>query len=86
MKDGSYRPFKAVAILSDLHQSQHLPGTISDNPTPLKFFMLLAAVGLVITTALGIIMAFRFSQSKVSVVVCLVAGVVIPIAILLIYR
>src|SRR2546422_735971 len=85
-KDGSYRPPRAVAILSDVHQFQHIPPTSTEKGTPLRYFILTAAVGLVFTTVLGIIMAFRFSPSKASVVLCLLAGVAIPVAILIIYH
>jgi len=85
-KDRSYTPPRAVVILSDVHQFQHVPPTSSESGTPLRYFMLAAAVGLVMTTLLGIIMAFRFSRSKASVVLCLTAGVAVPVAILLIYH
>ena len=48
--------------------------------------MLAAAIGLIVTTILGIIMAFRYGRSKPSVILCLLAGVVIPAALLLIYH
>jgi hypothetical protein len=48
--------------------------------------MLAAAMGLIVTTILGIIMAFRYGRSKPSVIVCLFAGVVIPAALLFIYH
>jgi len=86
MKDGSYNPPRAAVILSDVHQFQHIPPTSSDEGTPLRYFILAAAVGLVITTVLGIVMAFRFGPRKAPVILCLSAGVVIPIVILLIYR
>ena len=86
MKDGSYTPPRAVVILSDVHQFQHIPPTSSNSATPLRYFMLAAACGLVLTTTLGIIMAFRFSRSKAAVLLCLVAGVAVPVALLLIYR
>ena len=57
-KDGSYSPPRAVVLLSDIHQVQHLPPTSSDADTPLRYFMLAAAIGLILTTILGIIMAF----------------------------
>jgi hypothetical protein len=85
-KDGSYVPPAAVVMLSDIHQDQHLPGTHGRSPTPLRYFMLAASVGLVLTTILGIIMAFRYSRSKGPVWMCLLAGVIVPVAILLIYR
>src|SRR5205085_1618159 len=70
LKDGSYSPPRAVAILSDVHQFQHIPPTSSESGTPLRYFMLAAAAGLVLTTVLGIIMAFRFSRSKTAVILC----------------
>jgi len=85
-KDGSYIPPHSAVVLSEIHQFQHLPNTSSESARPLRYFMLAAAVGLVLTTALGIIMAFRYGQSKIWVTSTLVAGVVIPIALLLIYR
>jgi uncharacterized iron-regulated membrane protein len=86
MKDGSYRPPETVAILSEIHMTQHIPPTNTNGSTPLRYFMLAASVGLVATTIIGIVMAFRFARSKTPVILCLVAGVVIPVAILLIYR
>ena len=86
LKDGSYSPPRALVILSDVHQFQHVPPTSSESGTPLRYFIFMAAVGLMLTTVLGIIMAFRFSPSKASVILCLLAGVVIPAALLLIYH
>ena len=86
LKDGSYSPPRAVVILSDIHQFQHIPPTSSESGTPLRYFMLAAAAGLVLTTILGIIMAFRFSRSKTPVILCLLAGIAIPVVILLIYH
>jgi hypothetical protein len=47
--------------------------------------MLLSAAGLVLTTALGIIMAFRFARSIMAPLLCLGAGVLIPVVILILY-
>lgn len=85
-KDNSYVPPKVVVLLSDIHQYQHIPPGSFDAFTPLKYFMLAATVGLVASSILGIVMAFRFGRSRASVVSCLVAGVVVPIVILLIYH
>jgi len=84
-KDGSYNPPTAFVVLSDIHQYQHVSQANFHSGTPLRYFFLAAAVGLVLTTTLGIIMAFRYSRSKVSVVLCLLAGMAVPAAILLIY-
>ena len=75
-KDGSHRPLAAVALLSVVHRFP---------PTPLRYFMLAAAFGLVVTSVLGIVMAFRYGRNKRAVILSAAAGVVIPVAILLIY-
>lgn len=85
-KDGSYTPPHTVALLSSIHQYQHLTGTPARSGTPLKYFALAAAVGLVLTTALGIVMAFRYSRSTVVVAICIMTGIALPLGILLLYR
>lgn len=85
-KDNSYIPAKAVVVLSEIHQFQHVPPGNPDAGTPLRYFILAAAIGLVLTTILGIIMAFRFGRSRATVSLCLVAGVAIPLAMLLLYH
>ena len=85
-KDGSYSPPRSVGFLSYVHQFQHIPPTSSEADTPLRYFMLAAAIGLIVTTILGIIMAFRYGRSRLSVILCLLGGVVIPVGILLIYH
>ena len=54
--------------------------------TPLRYFILAASVGLVVSTILGIIMAFRFGRSRISAILCLLAGVVVPVIILSVYQ
>ena len=83
-KDHSYIPPKAVVIGSEIHQFQHIGG--SEAGTPLRYFILAAAIGLVFTTCLGIVMAFRYGQSRAWVAVSLAAGLIIPVVILLIYH
>jgi hypothetical protein len=85
-KDHSYEPPRIVSILSGIHVSQRLPSGSGEDATPLKYFILAAAVGLVASSVLGIMMAFRFGRNRAAVVLCLAAGVVVPVALLLIYR
>ena len=85
-KDGSYIAPRPVVVLSAIHTDQHLPGTEASAYTPLHTFVLLAAVGLVTTTILGVIMAFRFGRSGRAAALCLAAGVAIPVGILFIYH
>jgi hypothetical protein len=84
-KDGSYRPPTAFVLLSSVHVVQHIPPTNSNGPTPLRYFILAASLGLVLTSVLGIIMAFRFGHKR-AVILSVISGVVIPVAILLIYH
>ncbi len=85
-KDGSYSPPRLVAMFSDIHQYQHLTPAGSGAPTPLRYFVLAAAIGLIATTALGLVMAFRYGRSRTWAVSCLLAGIAVPVAMLLIYR
>jgi|SRR6266566_7733647 ABC-type spermidine/putrescine transport system permease subunit I len=85
-EDTSYIAPKLLKILSSIHQYQHLPATDPTRYTPLRFFVLAAAVGLVFTTILGFVMAFRFSRSPIPVFAALAAGVILPTALVLIYR
>lgn len=83
-KNGYVAP-PALKMLSAIHKDQHLMGKKYSAYTPLRSFMFLSAVGLLLTTALGIVMAFRFARSVLTPLLCLGAGIVIPVAILFIY-
>lgn len=52
------------------------------SPWPLKWFVVLMSLGLIVTTALGIWMAFKYSKNKAVVWGLLAAGVLLPIALL----
>jgi len=82
-KDGRYRPPVAVAMLSAVHVRQHIA---ADGPTPLRYFMLAASFGLVVTSVLGIVMAFRYGRSRRAVILSAVAGIAIPVVLLFVYR
>jgi hypothetical protein len=83
-KNGYTAP-ASLKALSAIHKDQHLTGRKYSAYTPLRSFMFLSAAGLVITTALGIVMAFRCARSVIAPLLCLGAGVIIPVAILLLY-
>ena len=85
-KDGSYTAPAVLETLSDIHTNQHLPGGKATHRTPFHAFALLAAIGLVTTTLLGVVMAFRFSSGVLAPVLCLLGGVALPAALLFIYR
>ena len=85
-KDGSYVAPPTIQTLSAVHMNSHLPGKRASDYTPLRAFWLLTAAGLVATTALGVVMAFRFSRSALVPIAWLAAGIGIPLVILLLYR
>ena len=51
---------------------------------PMKLFFLLVSVGLFVSTLTGIYMAYRYARGKGMVTALLVAGVVVPLLLLLI--
>jgi hypothetical protein len=85
-KDGSYIPPRVVALLSDVHQFQHIPPSNYEASTPLRYFVLAAAFGLVATTILGIVMALRYGRNRAWAVLCLAGGIIIPVGLLLLFR
>jgi hypothetical protein len=54
----------------------------SHNPLPLKFFFLLVSIGLFISTLSGLYMSYRYSRNRRLITGLLIAGIVIPIALL----
>src|SRR5256885_8931865 len=56
--DHSYTAPHALAVLSDIHKGAHIPPTPNRKPTPLRYFLFAAAVSLVTTTILGVIMGY----------------------------
>ncbi len=85
-KDKSYVAPRALAALSYIHKDAHIPATPARQPTPLRYFLCAAAIGLVISTVLGVIMAYRFSRQPLVATICLLAGTVLPALLLWIYR
>jgi hypothetical protein len=85
-KDRSYTAPPALAALSFVHKNAHVPGTPGRQSTPLRYFMLAAAAGLVTTAVIGVVMAYRFSQRPMVATVCLFSGIALPMALLWIYK
>ncbi len=54
----------------------------SHNPLPLKFYFLLVSIGLFLSTLSGLYMSYRYSRNRRLITALLIAGVVIPIALL----
>ncbi len=85
-KDGSYVAPRALAILSDIHKDAHIPPTRRASPAPVRYFMLAAALGLIMTTVIGVIMAYRFSRRPLVATICLAIGIFLPAVLLWIYK
>jgi ABC-type nitrate/sulfonate/bicarbonate transport system permease component len=85
-KDHSYTAPRVLTVLSDVHKDAHIPPTPGRNPTPLRYFMLAGAIGLVVSSVLGVIMAYRFSRRPLVATICLLSGIIVPAIMLWVYR
>ena len=83
---GGYVAPRILSALSDIHKNAHIPPTKRNSPAPVRYFMFAAAVGLVATTIIGVIMAYRFSRKPIVASVCLILGTVLPVILLWIYH
>ncbi len=83
---GGYVAPRMLSTLSDIHKNGHIPPTKRNSPAPVRYFMFVAATGLVLTTIIGVIMAYRFSRKPIVATVCLIIGTVLPAALLWIYH
>jgi len=82
-KDGSYTPPRVLKVLSSVHKNETTSKEIPQK-TAFKYFVFCACAALVTTTLLGIVMAYRFTASPVTVTLCLLAGVAVPLFLLLV--
>ena len=85
-KGGSYVAPRALSVLSNIHKDAHIPPTRRSSPAPVRYFMLAAAFGLVITSLVGVIMAYRFSRQPLVATICLAIGVLVPVGLLWVYQ
>ena len=84
-KDGSYTPAPIIRTLSAVHKDQVLPGVKRQDGLAMQWFTLGASMGLILTTCLGIVMAYRVTRRPVVVTLCLLAGILAPTALLTSY-
>ncbi|MBT3344533.1 MAG: hypothetical protein HN712_20350 [Gemmatimonadetes bacterium] len=80
-KDGSYQAPRVLSVLSDVHEHQRA-GNDAGRSSAFAAIVVLTSLGLMATTILGILMAFRFAQQTSLVWILLTAGVVIPLFLL----
>lgn len=70
-------PFADAAAF--MHPRPDLPRVQARNPLPLKIFAAMVALGLFVSTLLGIYMAWRYTRKPMLIAALLVAGVVVPV-------
>jgi hypothetical protein len=71
----------AVVPVQAAPEAPHMP---EKNPLPLKIFFAFVALGLFVSTLIGIYMAYRYSRKPALLSLLLLAGVVLPIVLALI--
>ena len=76
----------ALALASTIHTGRGLkggdPSTLS-SPL-LHWFVIAMAVGFILTTILGVVMALRYGKSRRAAVICLLAGFLLPLSMVLV--
>ncbi len=65
--------------LSTIHTGRRFKDASDLTSLPLRVFVLGMAVSFVITTVLGVVMAFKFGRSRRAAFYCLVGGAVVPL-------
>src|SRR4051812_25154577 len=73
-----------LSSLSTIHTSHGLKGGGGFASFALTIFVLLMASGFIVSVMLGIVMALKLGRGKRAAVYCLVGGVVIPLAIIVV--
>lgn len=78
-KTDSYQPPEIIKALSEVHKDQRFSygNKRPVSSVPFKVFVLLMSLGILATTILGIIMAFKYTSPWI-VWVCLLGGASIP--------
>ncbi len=76
-----------LMLASTIHTGREMKtksGEVSDLSSPLlRWFVIAMALGMILTTLLGVVMAFRFGKGRAASI-CLAAGVLIPASLILI--
>ena len=80
-KDGSYTAPEWLRLLSNIHIHQRWQQAAASNT--FRWFAAAAAIGFLLTSLLGILMAFKLSKSKLTVWLCLIAGALVPILLII---
>ncbi len=78
-KDGSYSPPAVVRVLSEVHVHQRYIVGAKHSSTFFRTFVLTMAGFLLVTIAIGILLALRASRRPWTVWVCLLGGILLPV-------
>ena len=82
-RDGSYTPPPAVKFVSDMHMAEDLGGP---QKWAFRGLLWLVAASLVVSSAIGLILAFRLEPARGRVWMLTAAGVLLPLALFLLAR
>jgi len=86
LKNGSYQAPQVLKEISEVHKKQRMGERDKEKPTrslSFRYLVALMSVGVSGTIVLGVIMAFQTLRSPGPVILCLVAGTVLPALLLL---
>jgi len=87
-ESGNYAPPAIIKSLSQVHKNQRWVDSHKkpDSSVPFRYLVLLMTIGLLVTTVLGIVMAFKYTRPWI-VWACLSTGIAVPCLLLyLAYR
>jgi hypothetical protein len=82
-KNGSYKAPAWIVKMAQVHKNQRLArGPGAPSPLPLKVFVVLMGFGLIVSSLLGICMAFKYQRNRWLVGGMIVAGIILPLVLL----
>jgi hypothetical protein len=71
-------------LLSTIHMSHGMKAGRGFASVAMMIFVLLMAFSFIVSVLLGIVMALKFGRSRRAAVYCLAAGVIVPLAIIVV--
>ncbi|MBE1161644.1 PepSY domain-containing protein [Dyella acidiphila] len=77
-------PAPVVAAVPAAPSKADMPRADSKHPLPLKIFSALVALGLFVSTLIGLYMAYRYTRRPALITGLLLAGIVVPVVLALI--
>jgi hypothetical protein len=84
--DNPDKPHKSEVKLADTAAPSAAPKPTAPkhNPLPLKIFFLIASIGLFANSLTGLYMSYKFTRNKALITSLIIAGIIIPVAMVLI--